>query len=759
MREKELRLALVCYGGISLAVYMHGVTKEFWHLARASRAVLDNDSDSLGKVEQHYAALIADISQRAGTSLRILPDIIAGASAGGINGIFLGHALTTGLSLDPLTTLWLETADVDTLLDPDARPISRFTKFWATPLVWLALKRPGNAIARTVSLDARDEVRHKLSRFVRARWFEPPFGGGVFSSLLLDAFNAMAKGPRGPKLVPPGQPLDLFVTVTDFHGHKERLKLNSPSEITETEHKLIVSFRDDGNTRNELDDAIALTFAARATASFPGAFPPFSVTELDKVVSARAMAWPGRDSFLARTLPHKDAAQAVLIDGSVLANAPFKPAIAALRDRPARREVDRRFIYIDPKPGVRSVRLTPSGEAALPGFFSTIFGAMSDIPREQPIRDSLEAIEGRSSRIRRMLRIIEALRPGVEETIDRLFGRTFFLDSPTQARIKSWRGKVHTSATAAAGFSYAGYTHVKLSSIVEDMAAITGNCRADLRADLARHQIWAILREQGIDQIGTTGKLTDATIMFLRTHDIGFRVRRLRFVLRAITRLIQDGAPHDDLEDIRATIYARLSPLLERESASFYTLPSDCAAADAVEAIAKQRDLARLDDETDLSLSAELAGVPKAHRRPILLAYLGFPYFDISTFPMLQGEGLDEFDPIKVDRISPDDATSIRKGGTLATLKGVEFNSFGAFFSRLYRENDYLWGRLHGVERLMDILISTIDPASQPTPTEVIEIKRKAFMAVVEEEEPRLLHIVPQIATIRQEIAAMASGV
>jgi hypothetical protein len=35
MRQKELRLALVCYGGVSLAVYMHGITKEVWHLARA----------------------------------------------------------------------------------------------------------------------------------------------------------------------------------------------------------------------------------------------------------------------------------------------------------------------------------------------------------------------------------------------------------------------------------------------------------------------------------------------------------------------------------------------------------------------------------------------------------------------------------------------------------------------------------------------------------------------------------------------------
>ena len=39
MREKELRIALVCFGGVSLAVYMHGITKEILKLARASNAV------------------------------------------------------------------------------------------------------------------------------------------------------------------------------------------------------------------------------------------------------------------------------------------------------------------------------------------------------------------------------------------------------------------------------------------------------------------------------------------------------------------------------------------------------------------------------------------------------------------------------------------------------------------------------------------------------------------------------------------------
>ena len=35
-QTKELRLALVCYGGSSLAIYMHGVTKELHRLVKAS---------------------------------------------------------------------------------------------------------------------------------------------------------------------------------------------------------------------------------------------------------------------------------------------------------------------------------------------------------------------------------------------------------------------------------------------------------------------------------------------------------------------------------------------------------------------------------------------------------------------------------------------------------------------------------------------------------------------------------------------------
>src|SRR5438046_7406932 len=39
LREKELRIALVCFGGVSLAVYMHGISKEILKLVRASAAL------------------------------------------------------------------------------------------------------------------------------------------------------------------------------------------------------------------------------------------------------------------------------------------------------------------------------------------------------------------------------------------------------------------------------------------------------------------------------------------------------------------------------------------------------------------------------------------------------------------------------------------------------------------------------------------------------------------------------------------------
>jgi len=770
MRQKELRIALVCYGGISLAVYMHGVTRELWTLLRASRRFLaPADAEAPGGVEAVYLRLLQDIAAQHGLKLRVLADIVAGASAGGINAVFLADAIHSGHSLEPLTDLWLERADVDVLLDPDARPGRSVLKALALPVVRWVLSRPGNLVTSSVAPETRREVRRKLSRFVRSRWFEPPFGGIGFSRLLAEALDAMARTPAGSPLLPPGHPLDLFVTATDFKGHMETIRLHSPPLVEEGEHRLSLGFRSvvPAEGGQPLAPLLDLVFAARATASFPGAFPALQVGEIERLAAERAEDWASRDAFLARIMPaHQqrgDLAHVALIDGSVLVNAPFAEAMAVLADRPAQREVDRRFVYIDPRP--QQVGGISRTDPRPPGFFPVIFGSLSSIPREQPIRDNLEEIERHSREMSRLASLVEKLRGEVEAAIDKAFGHTLFLNSPNPARIAAWRRKAQVAAIARAGLSWHAYARLKYEGIVDALATTVTGAAPLLGPpafDLVRARLAGHLAEQGAepDHIPRIGRHheSDGVVKFLRDHDLAFRIRRLRLLARRLSETASaEIADPAACEAARDAVYKSLSLYFSREAGT--ALGSDfpeIAAnalqdpAQALNAIAERRQLEATDAVVDALLADAFARMPEDSRRPALLAYLGFPFYDTVTLPLLRGEGLTEFDPVKVDRISPDDAPSIRSGGAAAALRGVEFYNFGAFFSRAYRENDYLWGRLHGAERMVDLVASTV-PEGLPE-TELRQVKRALFLAVLDEEESRLRADPALVSGIREEV-------
>ena len=772
MRQKELRIALICYGGVSLAVYMHGVTKEIWHLARASRAFHARDSAGIAAEKGSvaiYAELLGRIAQEQDLALRVLPDILTGASAGGINAVFLAQAIHSGQSLDPLTDLWLETADVDRLLDPAADVWTRTVKFWAPPIVQLLLSRPGNVVSESVAPEMRKEVRGKLAQFVRSRWFQPPFSGYGFSALLADALQAMETGPAGDPLLPPGLPVDLSVTATDFHGYRQRLHLHSPPVVEESEHRLTIGFR--SRVPQQAGHALAplpeLLLAARATASFPGAFPPLRLSEIDQLAADRDIGWPGREAFLGRVMPARvDLAEreaVSLIDGSVLVNAPFSEAMGALQDRPAQREVDRRFVYIDPTPdsGARQLAETPEV-----GFFRAIFGSISSIPREQPIRDNLEAIGAQSREAARLQRMVEALRPDVERTVDKLFGGTFFLDRPTPGRLSNWRQKAQQAAAEQAGYAFHSYAQAKFGGIVERLAKLVEAHVPTFSAQQGGSLVDVLtshLDAAGLGALaGSKGGASEEAIAFFRAHDIGYRIRRLRLIARRLTREWDDDDPavtdaHRDAA--REVIYCMLALYFAREGSDSLG-PQFPEVAERVlldpgavlAEIARLRQLEALDEKAEAMLAAGLEAMPRTLRRKVLLAYLGFAFYDVATLPLLRNEGLTEFDPAKVDRISPEDATSIREGGCAATLRGIEFYNFGAFFSRAYRENDYLWGRLHGAERMVDLVLSA---ALAPLPPDAIrDIKRRLFLAILDEEEPRLKADAALIPGLRTEIAA-----
>lgn len=130
---------------------MHGISAEILKLARASAALhsiadrtnrtaasyadaaVDRDESEFD-TESIYFDLLRDIGRTL--DLRIIIDIIAGASAGGINATMLARALSHDLSMSRLRDLWLENADVAVLLAPDARA-HHLSKWFMRPLVWM----------------------------------------------------------------------------------------------------------------------------------------------------------------------------------------------------------------------------------------------------------------------------------------------------------------------------------------------------------------------------------------------------------------------------------------------------------------------------------------------------------------------------------------------------------------------------------------------------------------------------------------------
>src|SRR3546814_15025247 len=77
-----------------------------------------------------------------------------------------------------------------------------------------------------------------------------------------------------------------------------------------------------------------------------------------------------------------------------------------------------------------------------------------------------------SRRIRRIQHIIDAMKVEVEEQVAALFGTTFFLDTPTPARLAKWRAKAQAQAAARAGFAFAPYGTPKLSAVIDELGNI-----------------------------------------------------------------------------------------------------------------------------------------------------------------------------------------------------------------------------------------------------------------------------------------------
>lgn len=800
MKEKELRLALVCYGGVSLAVYMHGVTKEILKLVRASR-VYHGEGNHIRRETSGYADLdetegrecdseeiYFELLQAIGGSvdLRVFVDTIAGASAGGINGVLLARALAHDLSLDQHRRMWLEQADILALMDEE-HIAGKWSKLFMKPVFWAINNRWLSRFAP----DA--EMRQKLLLFTRSRWFKPPFSGKLLTNMLLDACAAMEVDAKaGASLLPLGHKLELIVSVTDFYGYTQDIPLHDPPSIREREHRHALKFDYMQHSASRVNSDFnkshvpGLVFAARATSSFPGAFPPAQIGEIDQVLVKRREGWPTRDEFIAKNFKPliasgADPAKTSFIDGSVLNNKPFGEAIASLRGRPAYREVDRRIVYIDPDP--EGGHLEAGGAA--PGFFHTIRGAISDIPRNQPVRDELEAVHQFSERVRQYRQIVGAMRPHVAERVSELLGSETS-HMPTAEILAGWRDRANAQSAVEAGYAYDGYIQLKVSSVLDRLTRFIAEA-SDVVHSPKKHMVlsraveaWAssknVFPVQWTRIDGHVAMPTAQTtwVRFLRDFDLSFRVRRLRFVVRRLNELYEERSGEEDhtgaLDEFKASIYECLELLNARPASRTHTaeIREMCVAItedgvadpNKIDALVQKMgpalDLVGVDAIIDQTFSImSQSYLPRGPRLELMQAYVGFPFFDVLTLPLNKWNDLDDVDTVQVDRISPEDAKAIRQGGAQATLMGRTLGHFAAFFSRRARENDYLWGRLQAADRLVDIVASA---GGANVGLDCIGLKTRLFRSILKAERSFLTSVPDLIADIERELVARYGG-
>lgn len=808
MRDKELRLALVCYGGVSLAIYMHGVIKEILKVTRASaayHAIGDRDARVSASYEDtapkrtdsvDSEAIWFELFQEIGKKqqVRLVVDAISGASAGGINGIFLARALALDLNIDHQRTMWLENGDVLRLMDEETLA-KRWSKAWLHPVLWALDRR------RLKAMFPSEEVRGKLKIFLRSRWLEPPFSGERMLAWMVDAVGGMGSYEPGNSLIPPGLRLDLHVSLTNLHGRKERIRLHDPAEVEEREHRTSWSFShrrwDSGTVESDFtdDNVPILGFAARATSSFPGAFPPAKIDDLNALLSRRGHHWPARASFYDRAFDHLkgtdiDPAMVNYIDGGVVNNKPFADVISSLLSRPAHREVDRRIVYIDPTPDVMKQQTAPQKM----GWFRTILAAITDIPRNEPIRHDLQAISDHNSRVQRLHDVIAILRSDIDVLIDGLvtLGDADHMSEP--ALVASWRERAGTMAAEKAGYSYGNYLHVRtwylfetLSDRVIQVAGVNG-----LSAD--RGQLLTLLTKWGShrsiwmtsDQTDDMPKTIDSrkVTAFLRFSDVDYRIRRIRFVIMELNTLyshkdlVGDQLGTKPIDQIKRRLYTYLERLqairepinMKLESSGVVSKllaviaepdgqkQSDCfQGMDALfDSIGEMMALEDVDMDLDCDLSKLLAGLGATSvQQSLFRAYIGFAFYDVLTLPLTQSVDLIELEPVIVDRISPVDADTIRREADSPTLKGTSLANFGAFFSRSDRENDYLWGRIQSADRLIDFIMDSVtDDGAEPS-FDLLAFRKRLFLSILEGERAHLKADPNLIDSLRAEIEAI----
>jgi patatin-related protein len=325
--DREVRFGLVLYGGVSLAIYIYGVAYEFQRLVRASQGAEVNAWTEVLKAANASATV----------------DIVSGASAGGINGVLLGKALSSGADLRAVRSLWIDEADLGNLLH-----------------------------------DAGEQGPRSLLQSAR------------FADLLADGLGEMDRQSLEEPLV---SAFDLFIAATRLRPWVREFPTDLGGTIQTSDYRksFELKFRrkgynrvdpDAGYTRNDFASALnpMLAEVAQATSAFPVAFEPVEI-QIDE---------ENRHLFAADEPP------GYFSDGGILHNKPFTETVSTILTRAAEAPVQRWLVSVEPDPEhARAQR----PDAPAPEVTEVASKAVVGIPRYQSVAADLGRIEEHRRRV------------------------------------------------------------------------------------------------------------------------------------------------------------------------------------------------------------------------------------------------------------------------------------------------------------------------------------------------------------------------
>ena len=524
-KSREVRLGLVLYGGVSLAIYMNGVAHEFYNAVRG----------------RGIYRLIKTL-----TDSDIIVDIISGASAGGINGMFLAFALCNEREFAPFKDLWRKQGDMDLLLrNPKDSPNDTHSLFDSECYYQAQLE---NALRRVYAEQNRIscQIKEAVSSFSEMDVF---LAGTDMDGHVFTTFDDLR------------HPIDVMDHRTIFQlkhrrGRKEPLNPHFKGEPTRA---LTAKQRQPNAAEDEEEATITgLATLCRLTSCFPAAFRPVNVPWDDEegVMGAaydRLRVWGNlRSDRNFKTNRNK-----FFVDGGVLNNKPFTSTLNDIYYRMADSEVERFLVYVEPDPERFS---KPTAEAKEPSFGATILNSLVSLPGYQSIGGDLQSLAAHNAQVDKYRRLTEQLRARV------------------RAAPEKTREEIENEATQAL------YLRSRLDQLSDRVV------RGVLRVEggdtlLSPEEKDAAQRLfSDFDEFMTCHKPEEQWAI-LSGFDVYFQIRRLFYVVRRIREVLYsplppkppEGCPADkirDWEDERAVkklaqkrkdLYERLRYALNRQ--------------------------------------------------------------------------------------------------------------------------------------------------------------------------------------------------